>query len=333
MTTSEDKPCPATKSLVSFVLPVCNEADSLRQLYEEATRVLADQPCDYELLFVDDGSTDGSFEVLQDLHGRDPKVKALRFRRNFGKAAAYSAGFREAKGDIVITMDTDLQDDPEDIPLFLGKMAEGCDMVVGWKHEGKGPAGKSIPSSVFNKVVSLVTGLPLHDFNCPFKAYRREVLEEIDVHGELHRYIPVLASAKGFTIDEIKIRNRPRRSGASKYGLERYPRGMLDLFTVTFITRFAKRPLHLLGLAGLLALTFGGTVLGGLIAAHFFYVLGWLTDPSWNIHDRPALGLGILLIGVGVQLLSIGLVGELVVTTSAAAREDGGYSIKQTLGD
>ena len=196
--------------LVSFVLPVLNEQESLRSLHQKIAEVMAGQPGEFELIFVDDGSTDESFAILQALHAEDPRVRVVQFRRNFGKAAAYNAGFETARGEIIITLDTDLQDDPAEIPLFLDKIDDGFDMVVGWKHRGKGPLSKSLPSRFFNRVVRRLTGIPLHDFNCPFKAYRKGVLQEIQVYGELHRYIPVLAHAKGFTLAEVPITNLPR---------------------------------------------------------------------------------------------------------------------------
>jgi glycosyltransferase involved in cell wall biosynthesis len=318
--------------LVSFVLPVYNEQATLEELHEQITRVMATLPHDYEMVFVDDGSEDRSFAVLSELHRRDPKVRVVQLRRNFGKSAAYSAGFANARGDVVITMDTDLQDDPAEIPLFLEKI-ESHDMVVGWKHRGKGSFGKRVPSRIFNKVVTSITGIPLHDFNCPFKAYRKQVLDEIEVYGELHRYIPVMASAKGFSLAEVKIRNLPRRAGKSKFGVERYVRGMLDLLTISFITRFAKRPMHLLGLGGLLACLVGCGTIAFFVVAHVLYRLSLLTDSSWNIHDRPAISLGILLMVVGIQFFSLGLLGELLVARHGAAPGDRGYSVKRILED
>lgn len=319
------------KTMVSFVLPVYDEEGSLEQLYQSITTVMGRQTRAYELVFVDDGSRDRSFEIMRGLHQRDRRVRVVQLRRNFGKSAAYNAGFAAARGEFVITMDTDLQDDPEEIPLFLDKLDAGFDMVVGWKHQGKGSFGKRVPSKIFNRVVTKVTGVELHDFNCPFKAYRREVLAEIDVYGELHRFIPVLASAKGFTFTEVKIKNLPRQSGSSKFGLERYLRGMLDLLTISFITRFAKRPMHLLGAGGVLAVVIGGGTVVALVAGHFLYVAGVLTDKGWVMHDRPALSLGILLMVVGVQFFSIGLLGELLIHRRGSALDDHGYSIKQTL--
>ena len=227
--------------ILSFVLPVYNEQESLTTLHRRIAEVMSGRSESFEMVFVDDGSTDGSIDVLTGLHRQDPRVKVVQLRRNFGKSAAYSAGFERARGEFIITMDTDLQDDPAEIPAFLDKLDQGFDVVSGWKYEGKGALEKSLPSRFFNGVVRRATGIPLHDFNCPFKAYRRDVLREIHIYGELHRFIPVLAHSRGFTIVEIKIKNLPRQFGQSKYGLKRYVRGMLDLMTVMFITRFAQR--------------------------------------------------------------------------------------------
>lgn len=319
--------------MISFVLPVYDEEGNLPELYARIGETMKPRPEPYEMVFVDDGSTDRSIEVLEELQRGDSRVRVVQLRRNFGKAAAYSAGFDHARGDVVITMDTDLQDDPAEIPLFIDEIDKGFDMVIGWKHEGKGPLGKSMPSRFFNRVVNFITGIPLHDFNCPFKAYRKEVLKEINVYGELHRYIPVLANARGFSLTEIKIKNLPRTSGKSKYGLERYMRGMLDLLTISFITRFARRPMHLIGLGGILSCMAGGGIVGLLVLAHFLFLGGILSDDSWNIHDRPALTLGVLMIVVGIQLFSIGLLGELMVKRMGPDTDDRGYSVSRVLED
>ena len=290
---------------------------------------MGERPYDYELLFVEDGSTDESFDIMAELHRSDDRVRVVRLRRNFGKAAAYSAGFEHARGDVVITMDTDLQDDPKEIPRLIEKIDEGFDLVSGWKHQGKGPWNKSIPSKIFNTVMRIITGLPLHDFNCPLKAYRKEVLSEINLYGELHRYIPVLASAKGFTVTEVKVSNLPRHSGKSKYGFKRHLRGMLDLLTIIFITRFARRPMHALGYAGIAACGLGFSILLFFLAGYILHILSVLPDPKWDIHDRPALSLGILLVVVGVQFFSLGLLGELLINAPKAG--DRPFSVRQIL--
>jgi glycosyltransferase involved in cell wall biosynthesis len=317
---------------ISFVIPVFNEEGNLKELQSRITEVMDKQPETYEVVYIDDGSSDSSLQILTDLQQDDHHIRVIQLRRNFGKAAAYSAGFDNARGEIVITLDADLQDDPDEIPLFVEKINEGVDMVVGWRYSRKAGLDKTLPSKIFNKVVSLVTQIPLHDFNCPYKAYRREVFDEVSIRGELHRYIPVLAHARGFSLTEIRIENKPRFSGKSKYGAERYIRGMLDLITVTFITRFAKRPLHFLGLAGLITCFLGGVILTFLTGAHFLHSWGLLTDPSWNIHDRPALSLGILLMIVGTQFFSMGLLGELFITAGSVGGAKDDYSIKKILG-
>ena len=322
----------AQHPFISLVLPVLNEEESLQELHRNITRSMDRLPNNYEIIFVDDGSTDHSFDIMKTIRQADNRVRVIQFRRNFGKSEAYSAGFKHARGDIIITMDADLQEDPDEIPLFIDKIQEGNDMVVGWRYSRKAEMDKTMPSKIFNLVVRFVTRISLHDFNCPFKAYRKEVLREIDIHGELHRYIPVLASSKGFTLAEIKIGNLPRKYGKSKYGAERYIRGMLDLLTVTFITRFAKRPLHLLGLGGLIVCALGFGVLAVLTGGHILYGLGILSDRSWNMHDRPMLSLGILLMLVGTQFFSLGLLGELFVTASnRSGSAEQGYSVKQIL--
>lgn len=317
--------------MISFVLPVLDEGPGLPELHQKIGHIMAELKIEYEMIFIDDGSQDDSFKTLVNLREKDERIKIIQFRRNFGKAAAYMAGFEAANGDVIATMDTDLQDDPNELPLFLDKLHEGYDLVIGWKYQGKGAPSKALPSKIFNKVVAIVSGLPLHDFNCPFKVYRRELVDELEIYGELHRYIPVIAHARGFTISEVKISNHPRKYGRSKYGLERFLRGMFDLITVIFISRFAKRPLHLLGLTGIIATLFGTGIISLFVIAHFLHVAGILPDASWNIHDRPAISLGILLLIVGVQFFSIGLIGELIVNSRHARASDGDYSIKNRI--
>ena len=301
--------------MTSVVLPLFNEAESLAQLHEELARAFADQPV--EFLFVDDGSTDGSWRVIRDLAAIDPRVRAIRLRRNFGKSAALSAGFAEARGEVVMTLDADLQDNPAEVGRFLDAIASGLDVVSGWKKARHDPWHKVGPSRLFNWVVSRSTGCRLHDHNCGFKAYRREVLAEIDIYGELHRFIPVLAHARGFRIGEIVVNHRPRRFGRSKYGVGRLVKGFLDLMTVRFLTRFRASPLHILGSLGLVLLLLGSI---GLI----YLAVDWFREP---IGGRPLLIYSAVLLGVGVQLLSLGVLAELV--TAYNLRPSDTYSVAE----
>ncbi|MBI2369749.1 MAG: glycosyltransferase family 2 protein [Deltaproteobacteria bacterium] len=313
---------------LSILVPVCNEVDNVHELYLRIAKALQALGGPAEILFVDDGSTDGTFAVLELLHRRDPRVRVLQLRRNYGKAGAYAVGFRAARGPIIVTMDGDLQDDPDELPKFLRALAEGADVVTGWKVQGKGPWHRALPSRVFNWVLRRLTGLPFHDFNCPFKAYRREVAQELDLYGELYRYILVLVHRLGHRIAEVPIANYPRRAGVSKYGTGRLVHAFLDLLTVLFLTRFSARPLHVLGGVSLALLGLGGAVALGLTAAHFVgYV--WLGLPEWEIRTRPLLLLGVLLILAGLQVLSIGLVAELLVRGRPEARE--AYAVRRRL--
>jgi glycosyltransferase involved in cell wall biosynthesis len=291
------------KEAISAVIPLYNEQDSLEPLYLELTEVLEGIGCPYEILFVNDGSTDLSVQVLAKLCEQDDRVKVLHLRRNFGKAAALSEGFNAAEGSVIITLDADLQDDPREIPRMLDKLSEGYDMVSGWKFQRLDPVSKTLPSKLFNKVAAVTTGLDLHDFNCGFKAYRREVLDHVKIYGELHRYIPALAHGNGFSVAEIKVRHRARQFGRSKYGVARFTRGLLDLLTVLFITRYTKKPLHLFGSLGLMLL-FAGIVINAYLA-----VL-WMTGQG--IGGRPLLMLGVLLMILGVQFVSHGLLAEMI---------------------
>jgi len=314
---SEAEP-PTYRGELSVVIPVFNEAENLEGLYQKLTRTLEARP-DYELIFVDDGSQDGSFEILRQLHDKDGKVKVIQFRRNFGKSVAYMAGFKEAEGNVVITMDGDLQDDPAEIPKFLDKIDEGFDLVNGWKYKGKGR--RSLSSWVFNFVVSRMSGLKLHDFNCPFKAYRKEVVKDLKIYGELYRFIPALVWWQGWQVGELKIENYPRKFGKSKYGLERFWRGFFDLLTVLFLSRYTRRPLHLFGGVG--AIFF---ILGFAIEAYLTVLkIGF----GQLIHLRyPLFFLGILLMIVGAQFVSIGLLGEMLASSS---QQEELYTIKKIL--
>jgi glycosyltransferase involved in cell wall biosynthesis len=244
----------------------------------------------------------------------DPRVKGIRFRRNFGKSSALSAGFKKAVGDIVITMDADLQDDPTEIPRFIEMINKGYDVISGWKKVRYDPLSKTLPSRFFNRITAWATGVDIHDFNCGFKAYRKEVVKSIEIYGELHRYIPALAYGKGFTVGEIVVTHHPRKYGRSKYGWERLFKGLLDLFTVVFLTRFFKRPMHIFGGTG--AVMF---VLGFIINL-YLVIHKFLTDTP--IGNRPLLTLGVLCMILGIQSLSLGLLGEMINNISSDRKEE-----------
>lgn len=315
--------------MLSVVVPVFNEAESLRLLHDELVVALQGFDREVELLFVDDGSTDASWRTIAQLVREDPRVRGIRLRRNFGKAAALSAGFRSAAGRSIVTMDADLQDDPQEIPRLLEMLEDGLDVVSGWKRVRHDPWHKVGPSRVFNWLVSRVTGAQLHDHNCGLKAYRREVLDEVQLYGELHRFVPVLAHARGFRIGETEVRHRPRRFGESKYGVRRFVKGFLDLLTVKFLTGFGQRPQHLLGAVGLLCFVMG---FGGLFYLTGYWVAAQL-HPEWNLlplHQRPAVlySLGSLLLGA--QLMSMGFLAELI--TAYHFRDRDTFSVAERLG-
>ena len=291
--------------MISVVVPLLNEEHSLEALYSEIASALQSRSDDFEVVFVDDGSTDGSMSVLSRLHDEMANVVVIHLRRNFGKAAALQAGFLEARGEFVVTIDADLQDDPSEIPKMLAKLDEGFDLVSGWKTRRNDPYVRRLFSRLFNWMTGTVSGVRLHDVNCGLKAYRAEVLQGMRLYGELHRFIPVLAAYRGFRIAEIPVNHRPREHGRSRYGPERYLRGFFDLLSVTFMGRYRHRPLHL----------FGG--LGLLMGAVGFVILLYLTVLKlWGqaIGTRPLLTLGVLLLVVGIQFVSLGLLSELVTS-------------------
>jgi glycosyltransferase involved in cell wall biosynthesis len=308
--------------MISVVIPVYNEEGSLAELHGELAAVFASDALGAaEFVFVDDGSRDASWSVLAELARTDTRVCAIRFRRNFGKAAALSAGFQAARGERIFTLDADLQDDPAEIPRFLNRLDEGFDVVSGWKKTRHDPWHKVYPSRVFNWMVSTLTGCHLHDHNCGFKLYRSDVTSEVEIYGELHRFVPVLAHARGFRVSEIEVNHRPRRHGKSKYGIARFIKGFLDLLTVRFLTRFRERPLHILGGAGMALLALG---LAGLFYLAILWVIG-----IRPIGNRPMLFYSIALLIVGVQLLSLGILAELVTAYSIRAQDT--YSIAETI--
>ena len=291
--------------MISVVVPVHNEERSVEPLYEELHVALEPLGRAWQAVFVDDGSSDGSFAALTRLHSAVPNVKIVRLRRNFGKAAALAAGFRHAEGDVVVTIDADLQDDPLEIPRLLAKLDEGFDLVSGWKTQRRDPLRRRVMSRIFNGVVGRVSGVHLHDMNCGLKAYRADVVRSLRIYGELHRFLPVLAHDRGYRVTELPVNHRPREHGRSRYGLERYVRGFLDFLTVWFMGRYRHRPLHLFGGLGL-ALSGIGTIL--------LVYLTVLKLAGEAIGHRPLLTLGVLLVVVGLQFFSLGLLSELITS-------------------
>ena len=319
----------AQSDLLSLVIPVFNERDSLAALFAEISEVARGIDLRLEVVFVDDGSSDGSWDAIRELAASDERVKGIRFRRNFGKAAALQAGFRTAQGGIVMTLDADLQDDPHEIPNFLAAIRGGLDVVSGWKKVRLDPWHKTFPSRVFNRMVGWVTKVHLHDHNCGFKAYRAEVLGELNLYGEMHRFVPILAAGRGFKVGELAIHHRERKFGRSKYGWQRFVKGALDLVTVHFLTKFGRRPQHLLGSYGLLAASLG--------------FLGFLTLFANLIVELISAGVGlgaitqlyVLILSVGLilsgaQFLFTGLLAELVVARKMTEQEP--YSVVDRTG-
>jgi dolichol-phosphate mannosyltransferase len=295
----------ARPRLVSIVVPLLNEEATLGPLYAEVSAALAESGFSWELVYVDDGSTDGSYRELLRLHDLHPNVRVVRLRRNFGKAAALAAGFEEAAGEVVVTMDADLQDDPAEIPRLVAKLDEGYDLVAGWKRDRKDPLVRRVVSHVYNTATRVATGVRLHDMNCGLKVYRAEVLDHVRLYGERHRFVPVLAHHFGYSVTELPVNHRPRLNGRSRFGIERYLRGPFDLLTIVFMGRYRYRPLHL----------FGGV--GVMLGLSGFAILLYLTTVKIGgagIGDRPLLLLGVLLVVVGIQFLSLGLIGEMLTS-------------------
>jgi glycosyltransferase involved in cell wall biosynthesis len=291
--------------VISVVVPVHDEERSVALLYDELQSALEPLHEPWEVIFVDDGSTDGTFSALTRLHSSEQNVRVVRLRRNFGKAAALVAGFDQAQGETVVTIDGDLQDDPAEIPRLLAKLDEGFDLVTGWKTHRRDPISRRLLSRIFNRVTSAFSGVRLHDMNCGLKAYRKEVVHGLRLYGELHRFIPVLAHYRGFRIAELPVNHRPREHGRSRYGVERYLRGFLDLLTVSFIGRYRHRPLHLFGGLGLL--------LGAIGSAILIY-LTVVKALGHAIGQRPLLLLGVLLVVIGMQFFSLGLISEMITS-------------------
>ncbi|PMP78149.1 MAG: glycosyltransferase [Roseiflexus castenholzii] len=312
----------ASAPYLSVVVPVYNEEETIPHLYQRLTTELEHLSLPYEIIAVDDGSSDRSFALLRDLARADRRLRVVRFRRNFGQTAAFSAGFDRAQGEVVVTIDADLQNDPADIGALLAKIEEGYDVVSGWRAHRQDPfLNRRLPSIIANRLISWATGVRLHDYGCSLKAYRLEVVRGIRLYGELHRFIPAIASWQGVTVTELPVRHAPRRFGRSKYGISRTLRVLLDLVTVRFLLSYGTRPMHIFGLLGLLA---GG--LGMLIGAY----LTWIKLAyGAAISDRPLLLLAVLLIVLGVQFMSLGLIGELVVRTYYEAQAKPIYVVRE----
>ena len=311
--------------MISVVVPVHDEERSVVRLYGELEQSLEQGDEQWEAIFVDDGSQDGSFAALTGLHERETNVKVVRMRRNFGKAAALAAGFAHAEGETVVTIDGDLQDDPAEIPRLLAKLDEGFDLVSGWKARRRDPWRRRVLSRIFNAVTGRVSGLRLHDMNCGLKAYRAEVVRGVRLYGELHRFIPVLAHYRGYRVAELPVNHRPRPHGRSHYGLERYMRGFFDLLTVTFIGRYRHRPLHLFGGLGLVL---------GAIGTGILVYLAVLKATGHAIGQRPLLTLGVLLAVVGLQFFSLGLLSEMITSQHeerVAAEDREGAQVEEVL--
>lgn len=308
---------------LSIVIPLFNEEESLPELHRWLKEVLNREQISHEILFVDDGSTDGSWKVVEELAAKDSSVRGISFRRNYGKSAALNEGFKAAQGDVVVTMDADLQDSPDELPeLFRMIKEDGFDLVSGWKKKRHDPISKTVPSKLYNKVTGMMTGTSLHDMNCGLKAYKHDVVKSVEIYGEMHRYIPVMAKQAGFLkIGEKVVEHRARKYGVTKFGLERFIFGFLDLLSIMFVTKFGKRPMHLFGSLGVLTFFFGFLILLWLSIEKLVFDIG-------GIATRPVFFLGLITIMVGTQLFLTGFLAELV-SRSSADRND--YQVRKRL--
>jgi glycosyltransferase involved in cell wall biosynthesis len=306
---------------LSFIIPALNEEESIEILYKEILENI--KSYSYEIIFIDDGSTDNTLNIMKKLAANDSCIKVISFRKNFGKSAALQIGFEQAAGDIVFTMDADLQDNPKEIPNFINEINQGYDLVTGWKQKRYDPISKTLPSKLFNAVTSHMFKLKLHDYNCGFKAYRNIAVKEIDVYGEMHRYVPALAKAKGFKVKELVVEHRARQYGKSKFGIERYLRGYLDLMTVKLVTDYSRSPLYLFGGIGTLLTFIGFLISLYLVILRVFHIA--------YLSNRPILFFSVLLMMVGVQFISIGLIGELLVNQNRNQNKHRNISVKETV--
>lgn len=311
--------------LLSIVIPILNEEENIPLLYKELKQVLNSLPEEHEVLFIDDGSTDRSIELLEKIQAVDDTVTVVTFRKNFGQTAAMAAGFDYALGDVIITLDGDLQNDPKDIPMMLDKIREGYDVVTGWRHDRQDAfINRKLPSIIANKLISITTGVSLHDYGCTLKAFRREVIKCVKLYGEMHRFIPAIASGMGIDITEVKVNHRPRRFGATKYGISRTLRVVLDLLTVKFLLCYATRPIQVFGLMGVMT---GGI---GFMIATIMTIQRQLFGIA--LGDRPMLLLAVMLIFIGFQFITMGLLAELQARTYHEAQNKPVYHIRRIIG-
>ncbi len=305
---------------LSIIVPMYDEAENVEPYYSKTKKVLSRLNLDYEIIFIDDGSTDNTLQKLKGLKKKDNHIRIIVLRKNFGKSAALSSAFEVAQGKIVITMDGDLQDEPEEIPKLLNKLKEGYDLVSGWKKKRQDPITKTIPSKFFNWLTSKTTKIKIHDFNCGFKAYKNEVVKELNLYGEMHRYIPALAHWQGFKVGEVAVVHKPRKKGKSKYGAGRLLKGFFDLLTVKYLSSFSSRPLHLFGTLGLIFSLVG-------IVSGFYLFVQWLM--GIGIGKRPLLMFAVLMVMIGIQFISIGLLGEMIANNEQ--RKQKSYNIKEII--
>lgn len=313
--------------MLSVVIPVYNEVESLAELLSELDAVARDNDYEFEVIFIDDGSTDGSWDEIERLAKSDERVRGIRFRRNFGKAAALNVGFQDARGDLVFTLDADLQDDPHEIPNFLAAMENDLDVVSGWKQVRHDPWSKVGPSRIFNWLVSWLTGVGLHDHNCGFKCYRRAIFDEVSIYGELHRFVPVLAAARGWRVGEIVVNHRARKFGHSKYGVRRIVKGFLDLLTVYFLTGYGRRPQHLLGTLGLIGFSIGAFGVAVLSLMWMVSRMDDLADNNVHLHQRAIFYYSMGAMLLGGQFMLTGFLAEMM--TAFYAQDSNHYSIQQ----
>ncbi len=309
---------------LSIVIPVYNERESVEHLYSNLNRALSKLKLKVEVILIDDGSTDGTYDELKKIHKKNNSYKIIRFRRNFGQTSAMSAGFDHASGDIIVTLDADLQNDPEDIPAILAKMDEGYDIVSGWRKDRKDKAvSRKFPSIVANKIISKLTGVRLHDYGCTLKAYKKEVIDNIDLYGEMHRYIPAVASRIGVKVTEIPVMHHSRKFGKSKYGISRTIRVVLDIITIKFLLSYSQRPIQIFGLLGLFSGTAGFIITLYLVIMRIFFDMG--------LADRPLFILSIFMIFIGVQLITMGLLAEMNMRIYHEAQNKPTYVIKNII--